>query len=307
MTLQQLEYIVAVNHYKHFVKAAEACRVTQPTLSTMVQKLEEELNVQIFDRTKHPIATTAIGQKIVLQAQITLNELGRLNEIVTSEVESLSGSLKMAVIPTVAPYLIPDFIKNFKKQYAEVALSIVEMRTSFIIEQLFQASLDMAILSTPLKNQELLEIPLYYEKFVAYFSPDYPNKDQVMMAAKMPLDDLWVLQEGHCIRNQVFNFCKKMTSKKSIYEAGSIDTLIKIVDKNGGFTIIPELHLAFLTENQLQNIRMIDNPPAVREISIVIRKDFVKERMINAVADTVKQIIPQNMLDDRLKKFSIKL
>ncbi|MDD4848221.1 MAG: LysR substrate-binding domain-containing protein [Bacteroidales bacterium] len=307
MTLQQLEYIVAVNHYKHFVKAAEACRVTQPTLSTMVQKLEEELNVQIFDRTKHPIATTAIGQKIVLQAQITLNELGRLNEIVTSEVKSLSGSLKMAVIPTVAPYLIPDFIKNFKKQYAEVALSIVEMRTSFIIEQLFQASLDMAILSTPLKNQELLEIPLYYEKFVAYFSPDYPNKDQVMMAAKMPLDDLWVLQEGHCIRNQVFNFCKKMTSKKSIYEAGSIDTLIKIVDKNGGFTIIPELHLAFLTENQLQNIRMIDNPPAVREISIVIRKDFVKERMINAVADTVKQIIPQNMLDDRLKKFSIKL
>lgn len=307
MTLQQLEYIVAVNHYKHFVKAAEACGVTQPTLSTMIQKMEEELDILIFDRTKHPVETTVIGQKIVLQAQTTLNEFGRLKEIVSSEVNSLSGTLKMAIIPTVAPYLLPDFITIFKKQYPKIMLSISEMRTAFIVEQLFRSSLDMAILSTPLKNSELFEIPLYYEKFVAYFSPDHPLIDQPLLASKMPLNDLWVLQEGHCIRNQVFNFCGKKVEKNHIYEAGSIDTLVKIVDKNGGYTIIPELHLSFLNENQIKNIRHIKNPPAVREISIVIRKDFIKEAMINAVADTVKQIIPQQMLDERLKKFSIKL
>lgn len=307
MTIQQLEYIVAVNYYKHFVKAAEACKVTQPTLSTMIQKLEEELDVQIFDRTKHPVATTAIGQKIILQAQTTLNDLCRLKEIVSSEVNTLSGNLKIAVIPTIAPYLVPDFIKNFTTNYPEVTLSILEMRTSFIIEQLLLASLDMAILSTPLKNPELFEIPLYYEKFVAYFSSDNPHKDETIENGILPIDDLWVLQEGHCIRNQVFNFCKRKSAKKSIYEAGSIDTLVKIVDKNGGFSIIPELHLAFLTKDQLKNIREINTPPAVREISIVIRKDFVKERMVNAVAETVKKIIPVNMLDERMKKFSIKL
>lgn len=307
MTLQQLEYIIAVDQHKQFVNAAKACKVTQPTLSTMVQKMEEELGVQIFDRTKHPIETTAIGQKIVAQAQITLNELERLKEIVSSEVNALSGVLKIAVIPTVAPYLIPDFIKNFKENFPQVQLSIEEMRTAFIVEQLFHASLDMAILSTPLKNPELFEIPLYYEKFVAYFSPDHPHKDKPLLTSKMPLDNLWVLQEGHCIRNQVFNFCGKNSAKKHIYEAGSIDTLIKIVDTNGGYTIIPELHLALLSKNQLANTRLIDNPPAVREISLVIRKDFFKERMINAVADIVKTIIPHQMLDERLKKFSIKL
>lgn len=307
MTLQQLEYLIALNQYRQFLKAAEICGVTQPTLSFMVQKLEEELDVQIFDRTKHPIEPTEIGKKIIVQAQNTINESNRLKELVDSEINSLSGDLKIAVIPTVAPYLIPDFIMNFKKKYIDVNLVISEMTTSTIINELKRASINMAILATPLKNPDFLEIPLYYEKFVAYFSPNNTQKNETLVASKLPLNDIWVLQEGHCLRNQIFNFCGKSVIKNKVYDAGSIETLIRIVDKNGGYSVIPELHLLFLTEEQKNNVRPIENPPAVREISIVIRKDFIKERLINAVADTIKTIIPQSMLDDRLKKFSIKL
>lgn len=307
MTIQQLEYIVAVARHRHFVKAAEACNVSQPTLSAMIQKLEEELDVKIFDRTKHPVEPTAIGSRIIAQAQTAINDMNRVREVVLSEVNELSGNLNIGVLPTIAPYLVPQFICKFAEAHPTVALRISEMRTNALMAGLTDSSLDMAIMTTPTGNTDLLEIPIYYERFVAYLSPLCQQQPAVLEAGHMPEENLWVLQEGQCIlRDQVFNFCESKTTNR-IYEAGSIDTLIRIVDHNGGYTVIPQLHLNFLTSNQKKNIREITSPPARREVSIVIRHDYVKERMLNAVADTVKQIIPEEMLDKHLLKFPIKL
>lgn len=307
MTIQQMEYIIAVNKYRHFVTASEKCGVTQPTLSTMIQRLEEELGTKIFDRSKHPVEPTPIGMRIIRQAELSLAEIRKIPEMVLSETETLSGLLRIGIIPTLAPYLLPDFIRLFEEHYPQVELTIAEMRTATLINETLNGSIDIMIAVTPLNNPDLYEIPLYYEKFVAYFSPDSPAQKEQFSADKMPEEQLWVLQEGHCMRNQTFNFCQKFSSYHKTYEAGSIDTLIRIVDKNGGYSVIPELHVPFLSDKQKQNIRPIGDPPAVREISLIIRKDFIRERLLNAVADTIKKIIPESMWDDRMKKFAIRL
>jgi LysR family hydrogen peroxide-inducible transcriptional activator len=308
MTLQQLEYVLALEKTRHFVRAAEMCGVTQPTLSAMIQKLEDELDCRIFDRSRQPIELTEIGHQIIEQAQVLIYQANQLKESVRTEKKSLSGALSLAIIPTIAPYLLPRFIATFRHSYPDISLKVSEMHTATIIEKLRIAEIDMAILSTPLDDPKILEVPLYYEKFVAYISPTDPVFEmQELSAADMPLDRLWVLEEGHCLRNQVFNFCNEKPLQTSTYEAGSIDTLVKIVDVNGGYTVIPELHIDLLTETQKLNLREIVRPEATREISIVIRPDFVRESLLNAVADCVKQIIPSHMLDARLKKFAIKL
>ena len=307
MTLQQLEYIVALDKTRHFVRAAEMCGVTQPTLSAMIQKLEDELDCRIFDRSSHPIVPTEIGVAIIQQAQVVLFNVNQLKENVLVQRGTVAGNLSLAIIPTVAPYLLPGIISLFRSDYPEISLRISEMRTETIIEKLHTAEIDMAILSTPLEDPKILEVPLYYEKFIAYIAPDEPMYAQEEVSTnEMPLDHLWVLEEGHCLRNQVFNFCENKTHT-STYEAGSIDTLVKIVDRNGGYTVIPELHVDLLNETQKQNLRKIVRPEATREIALVIRHDYVREGMMNAVANTVKKIIPQHMLDARLKKFAIKL
>ncbi len=308
MTFQQLEYIVALSKTKHFVNAAEMCGVTQPTLSMMIQKLEDELDVKIFDRSKHPIEITKIGAKIIEQAQTTLCQLNTINEIVASEKGDISGNINIAIIPTVAPYLLPKFFSEFKSSYPELSFKISEMRTGTIERRLLLGEIDMAILSTPLNNPNILEIPLYYEKFVAYISPeDELYKEKELISEKLPLDHLWVLEEGHCLRNQVFNFCTTDSKTLYAYEAGSIETLIKIVDENGGYTVIPELHVQTLTEAQKKNLRNLVSPEPVREISLVIQHNFIREGQLNAVAETIKKIIPNHMLDSRLKKFAIKI
>lgn len=307
MTLQQLEYIIALDKTRHFVRAAEMCGVTQPTLSAMIQKLEDELDCRIFDRSFHPIVPTEVGAMILQQAQVVMFNVHQLKENVLTQKGSVAGSLSLAIIPTVAPYLLPELITLFRRDYVDISLKISEMRTETIIEKLHSAEIDMAILSTPLDDPKILEVPLYYEKFVAYISPNEPLYLQDEVSTNdMQLDHLWVLEEGHCLRNQVFNFCKNKTHS-AIYEAGSIDTLVKIVDRNGGYTVIPELHINLLTDVQKQHLRKIVRPEATREIALVIRHDYVREGLMNAVANSIKQIIPQHMLDARLKKFAIKL
>jgi LysR family transcriptional regulator, hydrogen peroxide-inducible genes activator len=308
MTLQQLEYILALDKTRHFVRAADMCGVTQPTLSAMIQKLEDELDCRIFDRSKHPLVPTEVGQQIINQAQVVLYHVNQLKENVRSQKGSLNGNLNLAMIPTVAPYLLPEFISKMKTDYPDIDLKLSELHTDDIIKKLQTAEIDMAILSTPLNDHKILEVPLYYEKFVAYVSPSAPVFREKQISSKsMPLDNLWVLEEGHCLRNQVFNFCDKQVHQSSLYEAGSIDTLVKIVDVNGGYTIIPELHVDLLSESQKKNLRDLVDPEAIREISLVIRHDYVREGMMNAVANSIKKIIPVHMLDARLKKFAIKL
>jgi len=307
MTIQQLEYIVALNKFRHFVTASKECGVTQPTLSMMIQKLESELDVSIFDRSKHPIEPTEIGLRIINQAEATLRELNKVKQVIIDETESLSGPLHIGVIPTLSPYLIPQFIKEFKSSYPNIQLIISEMNTQTLIQALKRESVDMFIAATPLNEEEFFEIPLYYEKFLAYFSKNHPLRDVPLSATNLPQENLWILEEGHCLRDQIFNFCQRTIPYNHTFEAGSIDTLVRIVDINGGYSVIPELHMDFLTEDQQINVREINDPPAIREISIVIKNNFIKEKMINAVANTVKSIIPNHMLDERLKKFSIKL
>jgi LysR family hydrogen peroxide-inducible transcriptional activator len=307
MTLQQLEYIIALDKTRHFVRAAEMCGITQSTLSAMIQKLEDELDCRIFDRSLHPIVPTAVGTLVLRQAQVILYHVRQLTEQVRTQKNSTTGSLSLALIPTIAPYILPGFIASFRKNHPDISLKVTEMHTESIIRQLHMAGIDMAILSTPLEDPRILEVPLYYEKFVAYISPEEPiYAKKELSTSEMPLDHLWVLEEGHCLRNQVLNLCENRT-RTSIYEAGSIDTLIKIVNINGGYTIIPELHIEFLSEVKKLNLRKIVRPEATREISLVVRNDYVREGLMNAVAETIKQIIPSHMLDARLKKFAIKL
>jgi len=308
MTLQQLEYVLALEKTRHFVRAAEMCGVTQPTLSAMIQKLEDELDCKIFDRSRQPIEVTEIGNQIIRQAQVIIYQSNQLKESVKTEKDTVSGTLNLAIIPTIAPYLLPQFIATFRKSHPTISLRVSEMHTSTIIEKLRVAEIDMAILSTPLDDPKILEVPLYYERFVAYISPNEPIYSRLELSATdMPLDKLWVLEEGHCMRNQVFNFCNDKPIQNSTYEAGSIGTLVRIVDVNGGYTVIPELHVDLLTEDQKNNLREIVKPEATREISVVIRHDFVREGILNAVAECIKKIIPSHMLDARLKKFAIRL
>ncbi len=307
MTIQQLEYVVAVNKHRHFVAAAEQCGVTQPTLSTMIQRLESELEVDIFDRTKHPVQPTIFGVRIIEQAERALREVAKVKELVEFETQTLGGKLNIGVIPTLATYLVPQFIQNFKKCCGTIELTMTEMNTASLVDALKKETIDMFIAATPLEEPDFLEIPIFYEGFKAYFAENNPMKDVPLQASTMPQDNLWVLEEGHCLRDQVFNFCKTSMPYNHVFEAGSIETLVRIVDTNGGYTLIPELHLPFLSEKQQLNVREIADPPAIREVSIVINKNFIKERVINVVADTLKSFIPEHMLDERLKKFSIRL
>lgn len=307
MTIQQMEYIVAVDQYRHFVRAAEACGVSQSTLSTLVRKLEEELDTVIFNRDVHPVKPTQAGEKIISQARIILYNTEQLRELAVNERISASGDVKIAVLPTLAGYIVPKFFKKMKAVNPKLRIHIHEMQTSEILERLNRAELDMAIMATPLEQSSLFEIPLYYEKFVAYVSPKDPLHSAVRIeVGKIPAERLWVLKEGHCLRGQVMSLCDK-AEYESVYEAGSIDTLINIVDENGGCAVIPELHVGMLHSAQLANVRLFAGPEPVREVSIVVRTDYVKERILNDVSKVVQGIIPQKMIDPRLKKFAIKL
>ena len=309
MTLQQLEYIVAVEKYRHFAKAAESCHVTQSTLSMMIQKLEQELEINIFDRKTQPVEPTPIGVTLLAQAKVILYNAKQFKELALSEKEQESGKVTFGIIPTVAPYILPKLFNILQERNPNINLHVKEITTSEIINQLEKAEIDMALLATPLNNPNLLEIPIYYERFFAYVSPTEPlyNIINEYEMRHLPTDHLWILKEGHCLRNQVMRLCESESGFSTTYEAGSIDTLVKIVDTNGGYTIIPELHLNFLSEKQKANVRPIVNPEPNREISLVVRNDYVKEKLLNVIARNISDTIPENMLDERLKKFSIKL
>ncbi len=308
MTLQQFEYIVAVDKHRHFVRAAEACGVTQSTLSSMIQKLEGELDIVIFDRKSHPIKPTTMGEAIIKQAREVLYKASQIKELTLSERQQESGSLHMGVIPTIAPYILPRFIHDLQAGYPNIELKINEYQTSIIIDKLRRAELDVALLATPLGHDDLLEIPIYYEKFIAYISPGEPiYSRESLTSQELPSKSMWVLHEGHCLRDQSLEICNQASLYTTTYQAGSIDTLVKIVDANGGYTIIPELHRALLTDQQQQRIRAIVAPEPNREVSLIVRTDFVRERMLNIIASVIRGIIPDHMVDSRLKKYTIKL
>lgn len=303
-----MEYIVVLEKYRHLVLAAEACGVAQPTLSAMMQKLEEKLDVMIFNRDRKNITPTRIGAKIIEQAQIALNETQRIKEVVADETDSMNGNLRIGILPTIAPYLVPDFIFHFRRAYPHVNLYIDEKENKSLIQELNYGNLDIALTTAPEELNNLLEIPVYTEKFVAYLSEACDKAKSCLASGTLPPEQMWILKEGHCVPNGGMNFCKNKNIGNHIYEAGSIETLIKIVDRNGGYTIIPELHIASLSEKQRAHILPLQgNPPAQRSVSILIKEDFIRERMVNAVMETLKTIIPRHMMEKRAGQFPIKL
>ncbi|MGI4728576.1 MAG: hydrogen peroxide-inducible genes activator [Janthinobacterium lividum] len=306
MTLVQLEYIVAVDTYRSFVMAAQKCFVTQPTLSMQIQKLEEMLDVKLFDRSRQPIVPTEIGEKIIAQARNVLTENQKIRELIIDRKKELSGELKIGIIPTVSPYLLPKIINGFVEKYPLVKLLVWEKTTEEIIQQIKSGLLDCGLLSTPLHENNLVEIPLFYENFVAYVSENSVLADKKSIVPEdIDLDETWILNEGHCMRDQVLNICQRKNSTKSSqhfeYNTGSMETLKRMVDQNNGATILPELVLEDMTEKQLDRVRYFQSPEPVREISLITPKSFLKRKMIEALQKEIVDFIPKKMLDKKKK------
>jgi LysR family hydrogen peroxide-inducible transcriptional activator len=306
MTLVQLEYIVALDTYRSFGIAAEKCFVTQPTMSMQVQKLEEELGVKLFDRSKQPISPTDIGSEILEQARTILKESYKLKELISNQRTVISGELRIGIIPTMAPYLMPQIISSFMKKYPEVQLVIWEYMTDQIVSELKNGLLDCGILSTPLEDKSLQESPLFYESFVAYLSKSSPlTSKKTLHASDIDLDDLWLLNEGHCMRNQILNICnrKKSTEVRAFeYNTDSVETLKRMVEMNKGITLLPELSISDFSVKQLDRIRYFKSPQPTREISIVTHRNFLKRRLIMALEKEILEAIPKRMRNKNKKE-----
>ncbi len=308
MTLQQMEYIVAVDRHRHFAKAAESCGISQSTLSTLVQKLETELDVTIFDRNSHPVRPTAVGEEIIGRAKLLLFNAAQMRELVAARKGESVGKVSLGIIPTVAPYLLPKMLKYLSANHPDIELHVEEARVSTLVSLLEMGEIDVAILATPLDNSELLEIPVYRERLMAYVSPDetfYGTKN--LQTDRLPADSVWVLREGYCPNRGIFPFCNYKDGRRAVYEAGSVENLIRIVDENGGYAIIPELHVPLLRKCQQANVRMLTNPEPTREIAFAVHRNFVRERLLNILADAVRTVIPPAMQNKRFEKFSIRL
>lgn len=306
MNIQNLTYILAVDTHRHFAKAAEKCFVTQPTLSMMIRKLEDELGVKIFDRSKQPVVPTEAGAAIIQQAKIILLETRRMKVIVNELKGEIKGELKLGIIPTIAPYLLPLFLNSFLKKYPLLKIKITELTTQQIIERLKNHHLDAGILATPLNNSSLNEQILYYEQFVVYASENEKlMKKKFLLPRDIDTNHLWLLEEGHCLRAQVVNLCelrkKELANSNLEYEAGSIETLKKMVDFNNGITILPELALKELSPEEMKHVRHFKPQIPVREISIVTYHHFIKQKIIDVLKESICNSVPKEMLSARRK------
>lgn len=298
MTLVQYQYIVAVDDHRHFATAAEKCFVTQPTLSMQIQKLEDQLGILIFDRSKHPVVPTEVGANIISQARLVLNEAGRIKEIINEEKGILSGSLRIGILPTLSPYLLPLFIKGFIEKYPELEVNVEEGITEQIVDKLRKNQLDVGLFATPSGVTGLDEHPIFNEEFVAYVGEEHAlNKVEAIDPFLLNVEDVWVLNEGHCFRNQVLNICQppKKTMTKFKFQSGSLEALKKIVDRHGGITLLPELATIDMSEREQENLRWFKDPKPVREVSLVTHRSFLKRKMTEALFNEIMLSIPDNL------------
>lgn len=295
MTITQLQYVLAVAEYKNFTLAAQKCFVTQPTLSMQIQKLEEQLDVQIFDRTKKPIQLTEIGQKIVNQAKNIVNESERIQDIIDQQKGEFGGEFRIAIIPTVMPTLLPMFLNNFIKKYPKINLVIEELNTEDIIVKLKNGYLDAAIAATPLDEENIKESPLFYEPFVGYYPDSHPNsKLEKITPDDLVIDDILLLQDGHCFRDGILNICKNkntLNDRNFHLESGSFETLIRLADEGLGYTLLPYLHTLQLSEKEKSKLRYFESPQPAREISVIYPKNELKMHIIEAFKNTIEGVI----------------
>lgn len=305
MTLTQLEYIVAVDTCRHFAQASEKCFVTQPTLSMQIQKLEEALGVKIFDRTKQPVIPTEIGAAIIAQARVALREANRITQLIDDQKGNMSGELRIGIIPTLAPYLLPQLFKAMREKYPQLNLIIKETITEEIINELKNNRLDCGLVVTPLNDSTIKEDILFYEELFVYVSKKNAlyNKKYVL-AADIDPNELWLLEEGHCFRSQVLNLCE-LQKRHDIhfkYETGNIETLKRMVDNSEGITILPELAVKEFSKPQLKLVKRLQSPSPAREVSLVTHRDHIKTKHIKSLREEILQIVPKPMQKLQSKK-----
>lgn len=295
MTITQLQYVLAVAEHRNFTLAAEKCFVTQPTLSMQIQKIEEELKIQIFDRTKKPIQLTDIGAKIIAQAKNIIIEADRIKDIVEHQKGFIGGEFKLGIIPTVMPTLLPMFLNNFIKKYPKVKLIIEELNTDELIIRLKNGHLDAAIASTPLLEDKLKEIVLYYEPFVAYIPDNHKFADKKeIQVSDLNIEEILLLQDGHCFRDGILNLCKNsgadFTSSFQL-ESGSFETLVKLANEGLGTTLLPFLHTLDLNEKDKKNLHHFAEPKPAREVSLIFPKTELKIHIIDALRTTIAGVV----------------
>lgn len=298
MTIQQLEYLIAVDKFRHFGQAAESCFVTQPTLSAQLSKLERDLGVILFDRSKTPIIPTEMGVHIIAQAKKVLTESRGVLELVSQMKGDISGVIKLGIIPTIAPYLLHLFIRTFLEKHSNITLEVQEMVTEEIVRKLKVDEIDLGIVVTPLHESGIEEKPMFYEKFYAYLSSNHPMlNEEYFSPEKIQRKDFWVLQEGHCFRNQVINLCDQSLSGPTNfhYESGSLEGLKNMVNRYQGVTLLPELATLDLSDEEKSRLRPFKGMPPIREVSIVFNKSFLKQKLVELLFKEITEVIPVEM------------
>lgn len=293
MTLQQLKYVVAVNNCRNYARAAAECSVTQPTLSAMLLKLENELDVRIFERTNKNVTPTLAGEKIIKLAEKTLAHVELIHNVTNEKRGSVSGKLKLSVGPTIAPYILPDFIINYKKQFPQVQLQVKDMKLSSVLNALVDGSIDAGIGISGSTRRDITEIPLYTEPMAIYASPRENKKERGFT---------WVMKEALSLREKSYGINRNDTEGQHIYEATNLEQLIRMVDTMGGSTVIPQMHMRYLSREQLHNVRPFPQQEmAHRSISLYIKSTHDKELLVNSLLTVLKQIIPSSMISPELK------
>lgn len=299
MNLQQLEYILAVDTYRHFAKAAEHCRVTQPTLSMMIQRLEEEIGARIFDRSTQPVQPTLLGERIIRQARAILHEAYLIKEIVHEEEGSLKGKFKLAILPTIAPYLLPRFFQQMTDKYPELDIQLMEMQTQPSLAALQDGSLDAALIASQPENPKLQSRILFYEQFFGYVSENESIfHNEIIRTSDINGERLWLLDEGHCFRDQLVRFCKmeKVKIRQAAYRLGSMETFMRMVESGNGITFIPELAVSQLSAEQKKLIRPFAIPRPTRQITLVTRQDFIRHSILDILTACIQESVPAEML-----------
>lgn len=295
MTITQLQYVLAVAEYKNFTLAAEKSFVTQPTLSMQVQKLEDELDVLIFDRSKKPISITEVGKKIVAQAKNIVNEAGRIKDIVDQDKGFIGGDFTLGIIPTVMPTLLPMFLRTFINRYPKVNLIIKEQSTESIIKNIRDGHLDAAIAATPLEIEYLIERPLYYEPFVGYIPQDHRLRNiKELTVNDLEVSDILLLQDGHCFRDGVLNLCKapkKLGEEQFMLQSGSFETLVNLSNEGLGMTLLPYLNSMELNDTNKKNIKHFKEPSPAREVSIIYHKNELKIQITEVLKDVITSVV----------------
>lgn len=299
MTLQQLEYIIAVDRFRHFGNAADYCNVTQPTLSAMIQKLEDELGVKIFDRRTHPLEPTNIGQIVLEQARKAILSSRRIKDIVNEQQNSLGGTFNLGILPTIAPYLIPRFFPQMINKHPEMDVRITEMKTDDIKEALRRGDIDAGIVADLDGMDDFEKIRLYYEELFVYVSPNNKliNYDTIK---DRDLNDefLWLLGEGHCLSQQMQKFChlKNAARSERAYRLGSIETFMHIVEGGRGVTFIPELAATQLTDSKSKLVRHFAIPTPTRTVILITPTGFIRSSILQLITESIRKSIPTDML-----------